>query len=148
MMFWCVGRVSILSSFDQANRRRTKKCAGIVLVLVISRELVHLINEEIEVESRSGEGSPFNVGLPVSLSSHSKFLGASLPKSGAAESSDENSMIESSANINDKKRVLLAEDNPTTQKLISILLQQVALTWQLSIMVSWRLITLRMNRSI
>jgi two-component system sensor histidine kinase/response regulator len=65
--------------------------------------------------------------MPMTLSSYSELLHASLPKSTPAAFSDENPVIEPPANLDDKRRVLLAEDNSTTQNLISILLQQMGL---------------------
>jgi len=85
------------------------------------------MNGTILVESKPGEGSSFSVHLPMTFSSHSELLHASLPMSTPAGSSDENPVIELPANLNDKRRILLAEDNPTTQSLMSILFQQMGL---------------------
>jgi signal transduction histidine kinase/ActR/RegA family two-component response regulator len=117
----------IFDSFDQGDSSTTKKYGGTGLGLAVTRELVHLMNGTILVESKPGEGSSFSVHLPMTFSSHSELLHASLPKSAPAGSSDENPVIEIPANLNEKRRILLAEDNPTTQSLMSILFQQMGL---------------------
>ena len=82
---------------------------------------------EIKVESKPGEGSVFSVRLPMTLSNQSELLLVSLPKSMLSNSDDEAPVIASPVNLDGKRRVLLAEDNPTTQSLISILMQQMGL---------------------
>jgi len=79
---------------------------------------------EIEVESKPGEGSVFSVRLPMTLSNQSELLLDSLPKSMLSNSDDEAPVIAPPVNLDGRRRVLLAEDNPTTQSLIAILMQQ------------------------
>ena len=63
----------------------------------------------------------------MTLSTQSELLLVSLPKSMLSNSDDEAPVIASPVNLDGKRRVLLAEDNPTTQSLISILMQQMGL---------------------
>jgi CheY-like chemotaxis protein len=120
-------RTRIFDSFDQGDSSTTRKYGGTGLGLAITRELVHLMHGEIEVESRPGEGSVFSVRLMMTLSNQSELLLVSLPKSLPENSLNEAPVIAPPVNLEGQRRVLLAEDNPTTQSLISILMQQMGL---------------------
>jgi signal transduction histidine kinase/ActR/RegA family two-component response regulator len=120
-------RSRIFDSFDQGDSSTTRKYGGTGLGLAITRELVHLMKGGIEVESKPGEGSVFSVRLPMTRSSQSELLLVSLPKSMLSNSEDEAPVIATPVNLDGRRRVLLAEDNPTTQSLISILMQQLGL---------------------
>lgn len=112
----------IFDSFDQGDSSTTRKFGGTGLGLAITKELVQLMGGKITVESRLGEGSTFSVELPMPLSKQSElplFVGEPClpPKSVATQAPV----------VSGSWRVLLAEDNPTTQSLISILLQQMGI---------------------
>ena len=120
-------RTRIFDSFDQGDSSTTRKYGGTGLGLAITRELIHLMHGEISVESEPGKGSSFSVRLPMMLSSQSELLLVSLPKTIPEHFADVAPAVKPPVNGGGKRRILLAEDNPTTQSLISILLQQMGI---------------------
>jgi signal transduction histidine kinase/ligand-binding sensor domain-containing protein/DNA-binding response OmpR family regulator len=56
----------IFDRFYQADDGATRQGEGTGIGLALTRELVKLLNGEIEVESRPGQGTEFTVSLPVS----------------------------------------------------------------------------------
>lgn len=116
----------IFDSFDQGESGMTRKYQGTGLGLSITRELVLLMKGEITVASNPGEGSVFTVHLPMPLSRQLQSPEiVPVAKAGpvAAEAPDAASV----AAVAIGKRILLAEDNPATQNLLSILLQQMGI---------------------
>jgi signal transduction histidine kinase/ActR/RegA family two-component response regulator len=120
-------RTRIFDSFDQGDSSTTRRYGGTGLGLAITRELIHLMHGEISVESEPGKGSSFSVRLPMMLSSQSELLLVSLPKTISEHFADVAPAVKPPVNGGGKRRILLAEDNPTTQSLISILLQQMGI---------------------
>ncbi len=111
-------QVQIFDSFDQGDSSLSRKSGGTGLGLAIVKKLVQTMKGQIIVDSRSGEGSTFSVYMPLVLAKPSEqpescVVGA--PVSALPVATD------------GIWRVLLAEDNPTTQNLISILLQQMGI---------------------
>jgi len=95
----------IFEPFTQADASTTRKYGGTGLGLTITRELCHLLGGHLKMESTLGVGSVFRVTVPVDLSR-------------APEKVDGANADMGTLNI------LLAEDNPVNQKVVSTLLCQ------------------------
>lgn len=57
----------LFSAFEQADASTTRKFGGTGLGLKISQDLAHLMNGEISVKSRFGDGSSFSLKLPLQI---------------------------------------------------------------------------------
>jgi CheY-like chemotaxis protein/nitrogen-specific signal transduction histidine kinase len=100
----------IFASFTQADVDTTRKYGGTGLGLSISKELVHMFNSELMVESTAGKGSVFQFTTEWKINMHRKMY------------------------INEDKakdlrpldgiRILLAEDNPVNMAIAKRFLQK------------------------
>lgn len=57
----------IFESFRYADNARNKSTRGVGLGLTICRDLLHLMNGEISVKSNYGEGSVFEINIPIDI---------------------------------------------------------------------------------
>jgi len=100
----------LFKDFTQADTSMTRLYGGTGLGLAISKRLVELMFGEIGVESVPGKGSRFWFTMPMKISARAGKTEILLK----APPSENMSML----------RVLVAEDNPSNQLLISILLEK------------------------
>lgn len=96
--------------YQQADSSITRRYGGSGLGLVISKRLAELMGGSILVSSTPGSGSEFELVMPLRVAP-----GESLAP-GEKEEKPENARVEDS--IISPLRVLVAEDNPTNQKVI------------------------------
>lgn len=99
----------LFSKFAQADASTTRRFGGTGLGLAISRDLAHLMGGDIGVVSRRGAGTTFSVELPLE-----RVGEAVMPPretASAAVIAPEHAL-----------RVLIAEDNPTNQLVLTSLL--------------------------
>lgn len=106
----------IFESFQQADSSTTRRFGGTGLGLTIVRELTEVMGGTISVASASQKGSCFTVHLTLEVAMPSEPPEELTP---VEEAAAESGAIGQS--------VLLAEDNPTTQHLLRLLLQDAGL---------------------
>jgi len=128
----------LFQPFTQADSSMARRFGGTGLGLTISQRLAGLLGGKITVTSKLGEGSVFRVQIPVGpLNSEPWIWGA--PPRAAAFTPDTNNrpaqtarrqvaMAESGDKPLSGRRVLLAEDGPDNQWLVSHLLGQAGAT--------------------
>ena len=111
----------LFQRFSQADTTITRRFGGSGLGLSITRALIELMGGTIETESTPGEGSRFQVSLPLtracSLQAYEAERAAArrCPVSGA-----EDDPIASSLK---GLRVLLADDHPINQRVVQLILE-------------------------
>jgi signal transduction histidine kinase/AmiR/NasT family two-component response regulator len=102
-------KARLFRRFEQADDSIRRRFGGTGLGLAISRSLVELMGGLVQVHSTPGEGSVFEIGLW-------------LPRVEGVEV--EEASVEEDFTFEDR-RVLLAEDHPTNQKVIQLILDSV-----------------------
>jgi signal transduction histidine kinase/CheY-like chemotaxis protein len=103
-------RQRLFKRFEQADDSMTRRHGGTGLGLSISRSLANAMGGDIDVRSTPGKGSAFLVTLP-------------LKRAVAVESLTQPAAAESTEAEERPLRVLLAEDHPTNQRVIALILE-------------------------
>ena len=96
---------TLFDKFVQADATTTRRFGGTGLGLAICRELALLMGGVVTVDSREGVGSAFTLQLPLK---HGRTVDAAPSAEGPARSR--------------RLRLLVADDNPTNQKVLAALL--------------------------
>ena len=104
----------IFESFSQANGAISRQYGGTGLGLAICQQLSQLMGGKLTVSSQIGQGSQFELSLPLSTASHSITAPADAPPQQAP-----GHFLSG--------HVLVAEDNPINQKLTRYLLENLGL---------------------
>jgi signal transduction histidine kinase/ActR/RegA family two-component response regulator len=103
-------RGRLFQRFEQADASITRRFGGTGLGLAICRSLTELMGGRIDAQSRPGEGSTFTVILPLErLDGPAVAEEASVAAAGEAEGRP--------------LRILLAEDHPTNQRVVQMILE-------------------------
>jgi len=103
----------IFKSFSQADNSMTRKFGGSGLGLSIVRQLTHLMGGTCGLQSTIGKGSTFWIVLDLPVADQETDKAA--PPSVSTVASQPVVPLENSA-------ILLVEDNPTTQQLLTLIL--------------------------
>jgi len=118
---------TIFDSFTQADSATTRKYGGTGLGLSITQRLVELMGGHISVDSVEGAGSVFTIEVPTGVQwpdtgkpDWNKYL--TIDQINEVDTTE----IEKGSAMYAGK-ILVAEDNPSNQKLIGILLQKMGL---------------------
>lgn len=111
---------SLFQPFHQADKSTTRKFGGTGLGLAISRQLAELMEGAVGVQSVEGFGSAFWCSLPLPAVT-GEIAEPLLPDVPAQDSRP-------NADIFARKRILLAEDNPTNQMVAVGLLKKLGIT--------------------
>ncbi|MCC6581066.1 MAG: response regulator, partial [Phycisphaeraceae bacterium] len=115
---------SIFQPFRQADESMTRRYGGCGVELVLSQHIAHRLGGHIIAASYPGEGSIFSLILPVSVPAQA--MPAAEPKPchcGAAPSKPESAAVSADKPLAGA-RVLLAEDGPDNQRLVSYVLRK------------------------
>lgn len=101
-------RERLFKSFSQIDASYTRKHGGTGLGLVISKQLVEMMEGQIRVESEVGKGSIFSFCLPFQI-------GGSLESDGATLINDKQDM---------SLQILIAEDEPVNRTVLTRMLER------------------------
>lgn len=105
----------LFKPFKQADATTTRKFGGTGLGLYISKQLAECLNGKLVLESQPGTGSTFTLTVKGKIPPNTKWIGSKEE----AELQDTQTQTETCA-PNLRGRILLAEDNPDNQTLISM----------------------------
>jgi CheY-like chemotaxis protein len=103
----------IFDPFEQAEVSTTRKYGGSGLGLSIAKQLIKLLQGELSVQSKLGEGSTFSFFI------HGPEV---IPHETGTKQTDTHTL---------NGHVLVAEDNKTNQMLVSILLEEMGLSFSI-----------------
>jgi signal transduction histidine kinase/ActR/RegA family two-component response regulator len=111
----------LFKSFSQADTSMTRKFGGTGLGLMISKRLANMLGGDVTVDSKPGEGSTFRVTVSTGPLDGVKML--SDPAEAAIVKPEDTPAVKSDPARLDC-RILLAEDGPDNQRLISFHLKK------------------------
>ncbi|MCI0498416.1 MAG: ATP-binding protein [Planctomycetales bacterium] len=110
----------IFESFTQADSATTRKYGGTGLGLAITKRLAKLLGGDVSVVSESGGGAVFTLTIPAGAERSAEAGWNKYEQTDAILDAEKGTDMYTG-------KVLVAEDNPSNQKLMQILLQKMGL---------------------
>jgi signal transduction histidine kinase/DNA-binding response OmpR family regulator len=115
-------QAKLFKAFTQADESTTREFGGTGLGLYISRQLAHMLGGDLICHSAKGQGSQFIVTIDAELSDDACFV-SSLDRSISLHEMKNRDHVPAL-----EGKVLLAEDNPDNQRLISMYINNTGAT--------------------
>ena len=112
----------LFGAFTQADASTTRNFGGTGLGLNITRRLAQLMDGQILVDSREGEGSTFTLTFLVDVAAGAIASDAAAPAFGAAPSFGPKSEDEAMLSPLHGRRVLVVDDHPVNRRVIKLFL--------------------------
>ncbi len=119
-------QAKLFAPFTQADSSTTRKFGGTGLGLIISQRLARMMNGHISFESVEGRGSTFRLAIPVETPAAREKQPPFDERGMTTVQNDSDAAAEDAelhARPLNHRRVLLAEDGPDNQRLLSHLLR-------------------------
>ena len=111
----------LFKPFSQVDSSTTRRFGGTGLGLAISKSLAAMLGGAIDVYSRPGEGSTFTLTIPTGSLEGVKLINS---QDEAEHNPCRGNKVASPHDIQLNCRILLAEDGPDNQRIISLLLRK------------------------
>ncbi|MEM6755404.1 MAG: ATP-binding protein, partial [Cyanobacteria bacterium P01_C01_bin.38] len=108
----------LFKAFSQVNSSITRKYGGTGLGLVICKQLSELMGGKIWVESEENQGSTFYFTITA------RVVNTLLNKEWETKEGESDTVIDTTVAEKNPLKILLVEDYPTNQKMITLMLQQ------------------------
>ncbi len=109
----------LFEAFSQEDPSITSKYGSTGLGMPITKNIVELMNGNMEVESEKGKGTTFTV--TVTLGQSQRVSGKSWEESGEAAGTEKETLSEQHVDLSGR-RILLAEDMPVNAEIIMMIL--------------------------